>query len=161
MIPTLKKFYSILELSQKKFFLYLIILSSLTAFLEMISLGLLVPIIATLNDPNLPSVLLINKYLDNIFINFTYFNDNKLFYFLLLFGSFFLVKTLILTYFAKAVSKFSSDLYSSISGRVFNNYLHQDYIFHISRSSSQLIQNATNEVNNLVNIFFISILFYF
>ena len=160
MIPTLKKFYSILELSQKKFFLYLIILSSLTAFLEMISLGLLVPIIATLNDPNLPSVLLINKYLDNIFINFTYFNDNKLFYFLLLFGSFFLVKTLILTYFAKAVSKFSSDLYSSISGRVFNNYLHQDYIFHISRSSSQLIQNATNEVNNLVNIFFISILLF-
>ena len=106
MTVILKKFYSILEPRQKKFFFYLIILSSLAAFLEMLSLGLLVPIIASLNNPNLPSVLLINKYLDKIFINFTQFNDNKLFFFLLLFGSFFLIKTLILTYFAKVVSKF-------------------------------------------------------
>jgi ABC-type multidrug transport system fused ATPase/permease subunit len=124
MIATVKKFYSILEPRQKKSFFYLIILSSLAAFLEMLSVGLLVPIITSLNDPNLPSVLLINKYLDKIFINFTQFNDNKLFFFLLLFGSFFLIKTLILTYFAKVVSKFSSNLYSSISGRIFNNYLH-------------------------------------
>jgi ATP-binding cassette subfamily C protein len=63
-----------------------------------------------------------------------------------------------LTYVSKKIAIFSSNLYSDISSRLFKNYLYQDYNFYIFRNSSQLIQNATNEVNNLVNIFLVSFL---
>jgi len=156
MIKIFKKFYSILDYQQKNKLFILIFLSFIAAVLEMLGLGLLVPIIASLNNPDLPAVSWINKNLDKLLFNFFEFNENKIFFLLILFGIFFLLKTLFLTYFAKLTSKFTSNLYSDLSGKIFNNYLYQDYSFYILRSSSQLIQNATNEVDNLVNVFFVS-----
>ena len=160
MIKIFKKFYSILDSKQKNKLFLLIFLALIAAILEMIGLGLLVPIIASLNNPDLSAVSWINKNLDELLFNFLRFNENKIFFLLMLFGIFFLLKTLYLTYFAKITSKFSSNLYSNISAKIFNNYLYQDYSFYIRRSSSQLIQNATNEVDNLVNVFFVSFMIF-
>jgi ATP-binding cassette subfamily C protein len=160
MIKIFKKFYSILDIQQKKKLFILIFLSLIAAVLEMLGLGLLVPIIASLSNPDLPTVSWINKNLDKILFNFAQFNENKVFFLLILFGTFFLLKTLFFTYFTRINYKFSSNLYSDLSGKIFNNYLHQDYSFYILRSSSQLIQNATNEVDNLVNVFFVSFMIF-
>lgn len=160
MVKIFKKFYSILDNEQKKKLYVLIFLSFIAAVLEMLSLGLLVPIIASLSNPNLQAVFWINKNLDKFLSIFFEFKDNRIFFLLTLFGIFFLLKTLFLTYFARLTSRFSSNLYSNLSGKIFNNYLCQDYSFYIVRSSSQLIQNATNEVNNLVNIFFVSFIIF-
>jgi ABC-type bacteriocin/lantibiotic exporter with double-glycine peptidase domain len=160
MIKIFKKFYSILDIQQKNKLFLLIFLSLIAAVLEMLGLGLLVPIIASLSNPDLPTVSWINKNLDKILFNFAQSNDNKVFFLLILFGTFFLLKTLFFTYFTRINSKFSSNLYSDLSGKIFNNYLHQDYSFYILRSSSQLIQNATNEVDNLVNVFFVSFMIF-
>jgi ATP-binding cassette subfamily C protein len=160
MIKIFNKFYSILDNHQKNKLFLLIFLSLIAAVLEMIGLGLLVPIIASLNNPDLPAVSWINKILDKLLFNFSDFNENKMFFLLLLFGIFFLLKTLFLTFIARITSKFNSNLYSDLSGKIFNNYLYQDYSFYIFRSSSQLIQNATNEVDNLVNVFFVSFMIF-
>jgi ATP-binding cassette subfamily C protein len=150
------QFISILNFNQKKKLIFLIFLSTIGSALELIGLGLLVPIIATLSNPEIVNISHINKIFDYFFFNNSQFSNNKLFFLLIFFGIFFLLKTLFLTYVSKIASKFSSNLYSDISGRIFKNYLYQEYSFYISRSSSQLIQNATNEVNNLVNVFFAS-----
>jgi len=160
MIKAFKKFYSILDNEQKKKLNILIFLSLIAAVLEMLSLGLLVPIIASLSNPDLQAVFWINKNLERFLSIFFEFKDNRIFFLLILFGIFFLLKTLFLTYFARLTSRFSSNLHSNLSGKIFNNYLCQDYTFYIVRSSSQLIQNATNEVNNLVNIFFVSFIIF-
>ena len=160
MIKIFKRFYSILESKQKKKLIILIFLSLIAAVLEMLGLGLLVPIIASLSNSDLTAVSWINKNLNKLLSNFLEFNENKFFFLLILFGIFFLLKTLFLTYVARITSKFNSNLYSDLSGRIFNNYLYQDYSFYIFRSSSQLIQNATNEVNNLVNVFFVSFMIF-
>ena len=160
MIKIFKKFYSILDTKQKNKLILLIFLSLIAAVLEMLGLGLLVPIIASLSNPDLTAVSWINKNLNKLLSNFFEFNENKIFFLLVLFGIFFLLKTLFLTYVARITSKFNSNLYSDLSGRIFNNYLYQDYSFYIFRSSSQLIQNATNEVDNLVNVFFVSFMIF-
>jgi ABC-type branched-subunit amino acid transport system ATPase component len=147
-------------MSKKKKLNILIFLSLIAAVLEMLSLGLLVPIIASLSNPDLQAVFWINKNLERFLSIFFEFKDNRIFFLLILFGIFFLLKTLFLTYFARLTSRFSSNLHSNLSGKIFNNYLCQDYTFYIVRSSSQLIQNATNEVNNLVNIFFVSFIIF-
>jgi ABC-type bacteriocin/lantibiotic exporter with double-glycine peptidase domain len=160
MIKIFKKFYSSLDNKKKNKLFFIIFLSLIAAILEMLSLGLLVPIIASLNNPDLATVSWINKNLDKLLANFYGFYENKVFFLLILFGIFFLFKTLFLTYFAKITSKFSSNLYSYLSGKIFNNYLYQNYSFYISRGSSRLIQNATNEVDNVVNVFFVSFIIF-
>lgn len=158
MTKILLTFISILDRKHKIEIAYIITLSFIGALLELVSLGLLIPIIASLDNSTLGIVSQINTDLDKFLLNIKNYNENKIFFLLTFFGIFFLFKTLFLTYLSKKVASFASNLYSDISGRLFKNYLHQDYSFYISRSSSQLIQNATNEVNNLVNIFFVSFL---
>ena len=111
MIKIFKKFYSILDTKQKNKLILLIFLSLIAAVLEMLGLGLLVPIIASLSNPDLTAVSWINKNLNKLLSNFFEFNENKIFFLLVLFGIFFLLKTLFLTYVARITSKFNSNLY--------------------------------------------------
>lgn len=154
MFKVISKFFSILELSQKKKLVILLFLSFVAAFLEMLGLSLFIPIIASFNSFDFQSNIFTNNYLVSFFYDFSKFFDNKIFYFLIILGFFISFKTIILIYFSKISSKFSSNLYQNISSRIFKNYLYQDYNFYLSRSTSQLIQNVTNEITILVTRFF-------
>jgi len=154
MFKVISKFFSILELSQKKKLVILLFLSFIAAFLEMLGLSLFIPIIASFNSFDFQSNIFTNNYLVSFFYDFSKFFENKIFYFLIILGFFISFKTIILIYFSKISSKFSSNLYQNISSRIFKNYLYQDYNFYLSRSSSQLIQNVTNEITILITRFF-------
>ena len=58
----------------------------------------------------------------------------------------------------KLSSKFSSNISFNLSSKIFENYLYQKYNFYLTRGSSKLIQNLTNEISNLINIYLASIL---
>ena len=61
MLSLIKKFFSILSNNQKRYLIYIIILSFIGALLEMMTLGLLVPIIGLLNSETLTNNYLVYK----------------------------------------------------------------------------------------------------
>jgi len=158
MITTLKKFYSVLELGQKRYLIYIIILSFVGALLEMISLGLLVPIIGLLNNETLANNSLVSNILTGLSFLLKKFNNNEILALIVLFFIIFIFKTIFFTVLIKLSSKFSSNISFNLSSKIFENYLYQKYYFYLVRGSSKLIQNITNEISNLINIYLASVL---
>jgi hypothetical protein len=78
MITTLKKFYYILSNNQKRYLIYIIILSFIGALLEMMTLGLLVPIIALLNSETLTNNYLVSNILTSLSSLLKKFDDNEI-----------------------------------------------------------------------------------
>ena len=69
MFKLLKKFFFILSNNQKRYLIYIVILSFVGALLEMISLGLLIPIIGLINS----ETSLNNFIVNNILVSFSLF----------------------------------------------------------------------------------------
>ena len=158
MFKLLKKFFFILSNNQKRYLIYIVILSFVGALLEMISLGLLIPIIGLINS----ETSLNNFIVNNILVSFSLFlkklHNNEV---LVLVGLFFITftfKTLFFTVLVKLSSKFSSNINFVLSSKIFENYLYQNYYFYLVRGSSKLIQNITNEISNLINVYLASVL---
>jgi ABC-type bacteriocin/lantibiotic exporter with double-glycine peptidase domain len=158
MITTLKKFYSVLEPGQKRYLIYIIILSFVGALLEMISLGLLVPIIGLLNNETLANNSLVSNILISLSFLLKRFNNNEILALIVIFFIIFIFKTIFFTVLIKLSSKFSSNISFNLSSKIFENYLYQKYYFYLVRGSSKLIQNITNEISNLINIYLASVL---
>ena len=158
MFEILKKFFSMLPNNQKRYFIYIVFLSFVGAILEVISLGLLVPIIGFLSNETLIVNSLVNNILTSLSIFLKKFNNNEISALIAIFFIIFIFKTFFFTVLIKLSSKFSSNLSYNLSTKVFENYLYQKYYFYLTRGSSKLIQNITNEISNLINIYLASIL---
>jgi len=158
MLSLIKKFFSILSNNQKRYLIYIIILSFIGALLEMMTLGLLVPIIGLLNSETLSNNYLVSSILTSISFLLKKFGNNEISVLIVLFFIIFIFKTIFFTGLIKLSSKFSSSISFNLSSKIFENYLYQKYYFYLTRGSSKLIQNITNEINNLINIYLSSIL---
>jgi len=158
MLSQIKKFFSILSNNQKRYLIYIIILSFIGALLEMMTLGLLVPIIGLLNSETLSNNYLVSNILTSISFLLKKFGNNEISVLIVLFFIIFIFKTIFFTGLIKLSSKFSSSISFNLSSKIFENYLYQKYYFYLTRGSSKLIQNLTNEINNLINIYLASIL---
>ena len=158
MLSLIKKFFSILSNNQKRYLIYIIILSFIGALLEMMTLGLLVPIIGLLNSETLSNNYLVSNILTSISFLLKKFGNNEISVLIVLFFIIFIFKTIFFTGLIKLSSKFSSSISFNLSSKIFENYLYQKYYFYLTRGSSKLIQNLTNEINNLINIYLASIL---
>jgi len=158
MLTLIKKFFSILSNNQKRYLIYIIILSFIGALLEMMTLGLLVPIIGLLNSETLTNNYLVSNILNSLSFLLKKFGNNEISTLIVLFFIIFIFKTIFFTGLIKLSSKFSSSISFNLSSKIFENYLYQKYYFYLSRGSSKLIQNITNEISNLINIYLASIL---
>ena len=143
MFEILKKFFSMLPNNQKRYFIYIVFLSFVGAILEVISLGLLVPIIGFLSNETLIVNSLVNNILTSLSIFLKKFNNNEISALIAIFFIIFIFKTFFFTVLIKLSSKFSSNLSYNLSTKVFENYLYQKYYFYLTRGSSKLIQNIT------------------
>ena len=109
--------------------------------LEMIGIGLLVPIISLMSKSNSGQVnALIPYWISNFFSRLDGQNFLLLGLFLLLIV--FIVKTIFLGFFAWRQSLFITNMQANISQRLFAGYLSQSYEFHLKRNSSELIRNS-------------------
>jgi ABC-type bacteriocin/lantibiotic exporter with double-glycine peptidase domain len=124
----------------------------------MISLGLLVPIIGLLNNETLANNSLVSNILTSLSFLLKKFNNNEILALIVLFFIIFIFKTIFFTVLIKLSSKFSSNISFNLSSKIFENYLYQKYYFYLVRGSSKLIQNITNEISNLTNIYLASVL---
>jgi ABC-type multidrug transport system fused ATPase/permease subunit len=158
MFKSITKLYIILNFKQKNHFFLLILLTIFGAIFEMLSLGLLIPIMSLL--VNKSENLNINglDFFHSLLFDFNLNNNQKIIYFLLAILLIFLIKTIFFTFLNFFNFRIIANFNYEISKKVFRNYLFQDYIFFLSSNSSRLIQNLTKEIDNLVEIFLVSLL---
>ena len=123
MVTSIKHFFSILSGNQKKFIIYLMILSFIGALLELISLGLLIPIIGVLNNETLSNNYLVNNIFVKINSNLKNIIDDSTTVILILFFIIFVIKTFFFTVLIKLNNIFACNLNFSLSSRIFENYL--------------------------------------
>jgi ATP-binding cassette, subfamily B, bacterial PglK len=145
MMTTTQKIRSILTPSERKSALLLLCLMSIGMVLEMLGIGLIIPVIAILMQDDLitkhPGIRPLLQFLDNP-------SHNQLVVGAMVgLVGIFLVKNLFLAFLAWRQARFAFGVQVQVSQRLFTTYLRQPYTFHLQRNSAQLIRNVTGEVN--------------
>jgi ABC-type multidrug transport system fused ATPase/permease subunit len=161
MFTSIFKFYLILNSNQKKNFIFLTALTLFSAIFEMLSLGILIPIMSLLTNQSEHFSVFGLDFLHSLLLTFNLTDNQKIIYFLIILLLIFFVKTIFFTFLNFFNFKIIANFNYEISKKVFRNYLLRDYNFFLSSNSSGLTQKLTKEIENLVEIFSVSLLLLF
>lgn len=144
-----KKLKKIIPTSEHKKLALLVLLLFVGMFFEVLGIGILLPILTAVLDPE----ILLKNQLSSTVLDFFKIADKDL-----------IVKialgTLLVVYFVKSAfliflshfqNKFISNLSAFLSNKLFSNYLNQGYKFHVDRNSSELIKNFQVEITYFSN----------
>ena len=151
----ISKTYITLDSNHRIYIFVLFILLFLSMLLETMSIGLIIPILAIITDPELfYSYELIKS-------NFIEINHGELIiYTMIALGVFFIIKTIILAIITFFQLKIVWGINVITSKKLYTKYIRSSYEFHFKNNSSILIRNIVNEVdkfsgsiNALVNLF--------
>ena len=142
----LNKIWTILSKKNKKKAIILFALIIISAFLEILGIGLIVPFtIFLLEEQFIGKFPLLDNFINTFFSDY---NRNKLIQVsLLLLLIIYIFKNLYLIFLSKYESKFSWGINSEIQRRLFNYYIGQKLSFHLQKNSAQLINNSTKETS--------------
>ena len=151
----LKKIWNILDLSQRKRSFYILLITLISMFLEILGVGLTIPAITLLIKADLINEYPFLKPIISVLGNPSHFNLVVIGMSLLVFIYF--IKNLFYGFFNWYSNKFSYDIKVEVSQKLFENYLNQPYIFHLRRNSAQLIRNIEQEVSSLQGALFMII----
>ena len=144
MIIILKKINFLITKRQRIGLVILAFLLFIGMIFEVFGLGILIPALSILLDPNLIEN---TPILNSLRIQFSDFSD-QLFISLALSAIVFvyLFKSLFLILITHKQNRFLSNITSYISNRLFESYLNQQYSFHLKRNTSELIKNIQVEI---------------
>lgn len=143
----LNQSYELLTIEQRRAAIWLLIFMIIGMILEMLGIGLIVPVIGTLTQEDFTkSVTILTPILNYLGIH----SQKSLIAgaMLVLLGIYF-IKSLFLSFLAWRRSSFAFGLQAELSQRLFSTYLYQPYTFHLQRNSAQLIRNASTEITML------------
>jgi len=144
MFSYIQKFFSILSKSQVRASFYLIFLTVIGMLLETLGIGAILPVLSSLTkSPEVSE----NFILDVIRDAFNVQTDKSLIL-MMLFGLFciYLLKSLFLLFLTFYQAKYIFGIQEKLSYQFFKGYLSENYEFHLSRNSSDLIRNSLSEV---------------
>lgn len=138
MLETLKKIKYLITERQLKGLILISFLLFIGILLELFGLGLIIPIISILLDPdqneNIP-----------LFIKNLVKNENLVFLLLFFLVIIYLIKTAFLVLLTLKENKFLHNISSYISITLFKRYINMPYLFHLSKNSSILLKNLQIE----------------
>ena len=157
-MTSFKNFWEILNKKQKKNFLFIIPLLLFGTLLEILSLGMIIPLITSIIAPDKVNLDFLLPLIDTFDLNVI--GTNMIVVIVSLVLGVFLFKNFFLVYLYSQFIKFATSLEAHISDSIYTKYLHQPYIFFIKNKSSKLISNLTAETRMFTNSFTIPI-FYF
>ena len=134
---------AILLRSERRAALYLLFLMVVGMAFEMLGLGILVPVMTALMNPDAFARHLTGTQLDA----FVAGHDSLTLVMVLLASivSLYAVKTAFLAYLAWKQADFTYGVLSAVSGRLFTTYLARPYEFHLLNNSAGLVRNAVTE----------------
>ena len=150
MKESILKINSFISNSQRNKLLFLIILLMIGIFLEVFGLGILIPILTLILEPE---VLNKNELIKEIyeFLDFTSYMS-FLYSFLFFTTILYIFKTIYIGYLSYRQNRFIANLIADISNKLFFKYIYAPYNFHIKNNSSRLVKNLQLEVYNFSNV---------
>ena len=135
----------------KKKFKYLLFLFFLGSILEVLSIGVFLPLLTELTSSNIEVIQKFKLFILNFFPNLKLFN--WIYIFLTLIAVVFLIKNLILSYIVYYQNKYIQDLTVNLSSKLLEIYLKQKFVFHKMNNSSKLIRNINVEIAGFIAFF--------
>ena len=151
MIDSVKRIIQLLTKREKKVGMLVLILSIGMSLVETIGVASVMPFLAILGDP---AIVHENKYLSSFYSYSTQIGFGEIHKFMALLGILCFISILfsscyrILTIFA--INRFTEMRRYTISNKIINSYLKQDYLFFLGHNSGELTKNVTSEVDHLV-----------
>ena len=142
---------SILTKRQRLGSFLLVMLLFIGMLLEILGLGILVPLLSLIIEPKKINQTPIIKEIKFFFHEIS--NKEFIIYFLLFFLFVYLVKTVFLVYLNYKQNKFITGVTSNISNKLFQNYLDQPYSFFLKKNTSEIIKTLQVEVTNFSAFF--------
>lgn len=155
MISTLKKINFLITKRQRKGLVILTLLLFVGMVLEVFGLGILIPAISILLDPEMIDKTPLISSIRNYFSEFS--NQNFIFLFLGAIVVVYLVKALFIIFLTHKQNRFLTNITAYISNNLFANYMNQPYSFHLDRNASELLKNIQIEIAGL-SVFFLSLI---
>jgi ABC-type multidrug transport system fused ATPase/permease subunit len=146
---TSRKIWQLLNFSQRRSVLVLLVMMLIAMFLEAVSIGMVIPAMTMLTQEDGAAN---NMVFQKALIALGNPSQQTLIIagMLTLVGVYF-VKTIFLAFMAWWQTRFAFGIQASLSLRLFEIYLRQSYTFHLQKNSAQLIRNVTNEVSMFTN----------
>ena len=145
-----KKLNYILDKKDIYFSPILILLIITGSFLEMLSVGIVIPVVSALVGEQNTFVTKILNYL-----NLDFSTDELIIYSLLFLVLIYIFKTFFVLVSNIIVNKFTLNIEVKTSKKLISGYLYAPWPFHLKTNSSTLVRNLNNEVgtlrNNIVN----------
>jgi ABC-type bacteriocin/lantibiotic exporter with double-glycine peptidase domain len=137
-----KKILIILSKKEKNKIFLSLIFSLIKSILEVVSIGLLIPILGIASSQD-------NKYfLNNYFSIFQKLNSKEaIFFFILIFIFVYLIKTSFIIFYNRWNSRFVQNLSVDLMKKVLDTYLSKKYIFFLENNSALLIRNISSETS--------------
>jgi len=157
-MKTLKKFFNILSKKNKIKSFYLLLLVLIGVIFEMLSIGLLLPLLTAMSNEGQNQYINLDLIYNKLDIVNTLNKNEIIMYSMSLLAFIYFLKTIFLNFLVWFQAKFISFLVAETKIKLFKKYMYQDYAFHLKRNSSKLIQNIINEVELMINVFFLSLI---
>lgn len=141
----MKELNKVLNRSQKLKTIVLTIFLFFGMILEVLSLGILIPIITLLlsSEENLMNI----PFMDNLYKLFPFIKENTVLFFSALILIVFSFKSIYLIYLNFRKNRFISNIVKYVSDKLYNNILSRDYNFHIKRNSAETIRNLQSDIH--------------
>lgn len=138
-INLLKKIWALLERSEKFRMVVIVVMMAVGAVMEIAGIGFIMPIVALVSKPELVEQ---NKYMKMI-SDFLHPSShaNLIITLCIVIIVLYIMKNLFLLLLAYVQSFFIFNKSASLSDRLFSNYIHAPYVFHLKHNSSHLITN--------------------
>lgn len=141
-INTINKLFFLLNKSHIKKIVFLIFLLIVGMILEVISLGILFPVLKTILGEE-------QNYLSNLLKNISFFNSpNFDFYLLGILLLIFVFKTCYLSFLNYRQNRFLASVSSYVGNNFYKAYLDSNYIFHLKSNSSNHVKNLQIEMTH-------------
>jgi len=139
-VNSINKIFSLLEDKEKSQFLKLVILMFLASILETLGIASILPLINFLTDQE-KSI----NFLENFFIDLTFFGNNYMVFLICIIFSVYLVKNIFLSFYYWFENRFSYNTRFNLGVRLYKGYLDSPYKFHLKNNSSILVTKIVQE----------------
>ena len=141
---TIYKVMSLFNNRQKKSIFKLGLLLIFAMILEVLGIGIIIPVLSFLFDKNF------DTFFGKLPIDIPFLSqlskEGEIFFILLLIIALYIIKSAFLILLTLKQNRFIYNLSASVSNRIYSNYLNQDYQFFISKNTSEFIKTLNTEM---------------
>lgn len=140
---TLRKLWSLIPQRMRPKAYWQVLLMFVGSGLELIGIGLIVPIVTVITNSSQGSS---NSILQPVYDQFGIVSNNSMVVFaLVMLGLTFLVKSIFAAYLSWSQIQFARQIEQDLSNRLFRSFIERPYLFHLQRNSADLVNTVNYE----------------